>query len=106
MNKLAQVNIGSTYGSVWGVDFGFADLVSVILRNSFVIAGILLLFLMIFGGISIMFGAGSGNPESAGRGKKAITSAVIGFAIIFAAYWIVQIIEIITGMPNLLNPGF
>jgi hypothetical protein len=103
MEKIA-VNIGSEFGSPFGQDYGFADLVSIILSNTMVIAGIILLFLLIFGGISMIMGAGQDNPEAAAKGKQAATSAVIGFIIIFAAYWIIQIIETVTGL-NILNFG-
>lgn len=73
-------------------------LVSIIVSNAIVVAGIILLFLMIFGGISMIAGAGSQNPEQVAKGKQAVTSALIGFIIVFAAYWIVQLIEAITGI--------
>lgn len=102
--KLA-VNIGSAFGSPIGQgDFGFAKLVSIILSNALVIAGIIMLFLMIGGGIGIISGAGKSNPEATARGRQAVTAAVIGFIIIFATYWIVRIAEIVTGV-NILNPG-
>ena len=50
-------------------------------------------------------GAGEDNPEKAKKGKQAITAALIGFMIIFCSYWIIKIIEIITGV-SILNPGF
>ena len=103
MNKLA-VDIGNKFGSPIGKDVGLGKLVSIILSNALVIAGIIMLFLMIGGGIAIISGAGKSNPETAARGRQAVTSAVIGFIIIFATYWIVQIAEIITGV-NILNPG-
>jgi hypothetical protein len=52
----------------------------------------------------MIMGAGQDNPEAAAKGKQAATSAVIGFIIIFAAYWIIQIIETVTGL-NILNFG-
>ena len=104
MEKIA-FNIGSAFGSPIGQgDFGLAKLVSIILSNALVIAGIIMLFLMIGGGIGMIAGAGQGNPESAARSRQAVTAAVIGFIIIFAAYWIIQIVEIVTGL-NILNPG-
>ena len=104
MEKIA-VDIGNTFGSPIGKgNYGFAKLVSIILSNAIVIAGIIMLFLMIGGGIAIIGGAGKGSSESAARGRSAVTSAVIGFIIIFATYWIVQIVEIITGV-DILNPG-
>ena len=99
MNKIAQINIGSEFGSPIGQPgFGLADLVSIILSNAIIIAGIIVLFLFIGGGISIIAGAGQDNPERAARGKQAVTAAAIGFIIIFATYWIIQLIEIITGV--------
>lgn len=103
MEKIA-FDIGDAFGSPIGKDVLLADLVSIILSNAIVIAGIIMLFLMIGGGIGIISGAGKGNPEAAARGRQAVTAAVIGFIIIFATYWIVQIAEIITGV-KIFNPG-
>ena len=77
---------------------GIGDLVTVILSNALVIAGIILLFLLVFGGISMVLGAGRDNPEQAAKGKQAATAAVIGFIIIFASYWIIQLIQLLTGI--------
>lgn len=103
MNKLA-VDIGSTFSSPFGQEKGIGSLVSVIISNALVIAGIILVFFFVFGGISMIAGAGQDNPEKAAKGKQAATSALLGFIIIFAAYWIIRIIESITGL-NILNPG-
>ncbi len=103
MNKLA-VDIGSSFGSPFGQTKGIGNLVSVIISNALIIAGIILLFFFVFGGISMMMGAGQDNPEKTAKGKQAATSALLGFIIIFAAYWIIKIIESITGL-NILNPG-
>jgi len=78
------------------------SLVSIIVNAAFVLAGIILLFFLIFGGISIIAGAGKDNPEQAAKGKQAITSAVLGFVVVFASYWIVQLIELVTGI-TILN---
>jgi len=63
-----------------------------------------LLFLLIFGGFSLIIGAGNGDPKKAQQGQKAITSALIGFAIVFLSYFIIQTIEIFTGL-DILNPN-
>jgi len=76
--------------------------VSRILPNVFILAAIILFFLIIFGGFSIITSAG--DPEKAKEGKQALTAALIGFLVIFASYWIIQIIEVLTGV-NLLNPN-
>jgi len=56
------------------------------------------------GGIGMIAGAGNSNPEQAGKGRQAATSAVVGFIIVFAAYWIMQLIEILTGF-SILRPN-
>ncbi|GMR03311.1 MAG: hypothetical protein BMS9Abin21_144 [Thermodesulfovibrionia bacterium] len=105
MDKVAQIPIGNTFNSPIGqTGFGFADLVSIILSNALVAAAIIMLFLIIGGGIAMIAGAGSDNPEAAARGKQAVTAAVIGFIIIFATYWIIQLVEIITKV-DILRPG-
>jgi len=100
---LAQVNIAPNFPPAQK----FAtpgDLISVILKNVYVLAGVLLFVLLIFGGISIIMNAGSGDAKKTAQGQKAVTAAVIGFLIIFASYWIIQIIEFITGT-KILEPG-
>jgi hypothetical protein len=83
-------NLANTYTSA-------APLVSSILKNSLIIAGIIFLALLIFGGISFIINAGSGDQKKSGQDQQAITSAVIGFVVIFCAYFIIQIIQKITG---------
>jgi len=58
----------------------------------------IILILFVLGGIGVIAGAGGDNPERAQKGKQTITAAAIGFVIVFAAYWIVQLIEFITGI--------
>jgi p-aminobenzoyl-glutamate transporter AbgT len=103
MNRLS-FNIGSAYGSRYGQSSGIGTLVSVILSNAVAIAGVILLFLFVMGGIGIISGAGQNNPEKVARGKKALTSAIIGFIIVFTVYWIILIIEQIFGF-SILNPS-
>ncbi|MGI5826178.1 MAG: hypothetical protein ACOX50_02065 [Patescibacteria group bacterium] len=81
------------------------SLISVILKNVYVAAGVLLFVLLLFGSISIILGAGGNDPKKAGQGRKAIIAAVTGFLFIFASYWIVQIVGFITGI-EIFNPEF
>jgi len=101
-NLIADVAIGKKFGSVFGQTKGFSDLVSVFLFNALAISGVILLIFFIVGGVMVIVGAGQGKSETAGRGKTAVTSALIGFLIIFCAYWIIEIVEIITDL-NILN---
>lgn len=86
---------GSGYGSI-------GEFISTILPNVYVIAGLFLFILFIAGGFVIM--SSGDNPEKKAKGSKALTAAVIGFTIIFTSYWIIQIIEYITGVA-ILQPG-
>lgn len=90
----ADVSIGPTFGSPFTQ---VGPLISVILFNAYIIAGVIVLFLLVFGGLGIIIGAGSGDKQRVGQGRQALTAAIIGFLIIFASYWIIQLVEVITG---------
>ena len=104
MKKLAQINIGEELlldgGGVASLNT-IGDLVSAILPNVYILAGVILFFLLIGGGLMFIVGAGQESPERAGQGKKTITAALAGFLVIFASYWIMQIIRIVTGIDML-----
>jgi hypothetical protein len=57
------------------------------------IAGLILFGMLVMGGFTML--AGAADKESQEKGKKQITSAVIGFLVIFLAYWIAQILQVI-----------
>jgi hypothetical protein len=100
--KLAQVNIGSEFIGNSSENLsntaGVSTYISNIITASISIAGIILLFLLIAGGIGIIAGAGKSDPKTVETGKKAASSALIGFIVVFSAYWIVKLIESITGL--------
>ena len=79
------------------------EIVSSLLKNVYVVSGLIIVFLLIFGGVAFILQAGSNNPEQASKSKNAITAAILGFLVIFASYWIIQIIEQILGI-NILKP--
>jgi len=108
MNLLAAIGIpiGETFKSPFGQTQSIGDLVSILLRGSMTVAGIIILFFIVFGGISMIAGAGSDNPDQAAKGKQALTAAAIGFVVVFVAYWIIRIIEVIAGKPFITAPGF
>ncbi len=99
---LAQVNIKDTpLGNNNTLDNTYsnpASLVTIIVKNSLTVAGIILLVLIIVGGFMMIASAGSGDQKKAASAKTMITDAVIGFLVIFLSYFIIQIIEIITGV--------
>jgi hypothetical protein len=97
VNNLA-VDIGGAFNSPIKDVNQIGGLVSTIVSVALTLSGIIILILFVLGGIGIIAGAGGNNPEQAQKGKQTITAAAIGFVIVFAAYWIVQLIEFITGI--------
>ena len=78
------------------------NLLNTLLKNSFTLIGLLFLALLIFGGVTYIIGAGGDDPKKAAAGQKAILNALIGFCVVFLAYFIIQIVEVITGL-HILN---
>lgn len=101
MNKIA-VNIKDSFLGVSSSNLSEISGINVYVNNfiagSISVAGIILLFMLIGGGIAMISGAGKNDPKSVEQGKKAATSALIGFIVIFFAYWIVRLVETITGL--------
>jgi hypothetical protein len=100
---IAQINLQdaikiSEKNSVGDVYSDLGKLIGIIVPNLFLLAGVLFLFLLIFGGFSII---SSDSAKGVEDGKQKITSALIGFLVMFSAYWIVQIVEYLTGVPIL-----
>lgn len=108
--KLAAIDIGEHF---WlkedkGISSGgegyqsFWSFVSNLLPNIYIISGVILFILLFAGGFVIITSAG--NPEKQQQGSKAVTAAVAGFIIIFVSYWVIQIIEHLTGV-KILEPN-
>ena len=102
----APANTGAkstTSGSGNALDFskiaGFAgvrlpgslgEIVSKFLPFILGLAGIILFFFLIWGGFSWMMA--KGDPKATASAREKITKAIVGFAIIFTAYWLAQIL--------------
>jgi len=72
------------------------NIVSSLLTYIFPIAGLLTFAYLLYGGFHLMIAQGDENGVKEAKAK--ITNAIIGFVIIFLAYWIVQALEIILGV--------
>lgn len=70
-----------------------ATIVNLIVSNVFVIAGVVIFGLIIGAGYSFLQNTGKGKEQA----REMATGAVVGFIVMFSAYWIVQIIGRITG---------
>lgn len=78
---------------------GVGSLLNNILPNVYIVAGLIIFFMLILGGFSIISSASDSHKLE--EGKKTITSAIIGLLVLFASYWIIQIIQVVTGVPIL-----
>lgn len=67
-----------------------------ILNIIFFVAGAAFLIYLVTGGISLMLSRG--DPKAISEAKARITYGLVGFLIIVAAYWIVQIVGAILGL--------
>lgn len=73
-------------------DATVGDIFSAILPYIYVIAGLILLFMLIAGGLGLMTAAGDPKKVEASQGR--ITMALVGFLIVFVSYLVVQLVEV------------
>lgn len=73
-----------------------SDLVNVVVRYLFIAGGVVFFALIIYSGYKLVFM--SDKQKALSSVKQYLTTGVIGLVIMLAAYWIVQIIETITGL--------
>lgn len=93
------INIGTAIGSNISTNYpNISSLVTIILRNGLSIAGVILLGLIIFGGVSYMMAAGEADQKKLAAAQDTLTSALIGFLVVFSSYFIIQIVQIVTGL--------
>lgn len=98
----AQVDIGQKFGPAKNFkDIG--SLVNVIVPNFMIFAGIVCFLIVLIAGFKMIQSAGGGDPHETEQSQKAFGAAIAGFLLIFAAYWIVQILKFVMGI-NI--PGF
>lgn len=71
-------------------------IISRFLEFVFPIAGLILFSMISWGGFEIITGAGDSSKVTAG--KQRVTAAVAGFLLLFASYWMVQIMEVVFGV--------
>jgi hypothetical protein len=92
----AQVDISQVFAPA-GTFKDFGTIVSVIVKNAVVFAGIISFVLLVLGGFGVIVGAGSGDTKKLEQSKRAVTGAVIGLLIVVLSVLIVQVIATITG---------
>lgn len=101
MNYLAQ-DIGSTFlgpGHFLTVNTGPSTLIGLFLSNTLILAGVILLFIVIFSGYTFI--SAGGNAQKVQGAGKLLTYGIAGFLLVFATFFIIRIVESITGVPIL-----
>lgn len=94
----AGLDLGSTYTlrdgtPVKEVFSKPADLINLIVPNLFVIGGIAVMIMVIVAGYKFISGGQKGLEDL----KKILGALIAGLILMFGAYWIVQIIKMVTG---------
>lgn len=111
MNKLADIELAPKDGfrgfGPLGLEKGqsapevFTQFISNTIGLMTIVAIIWFVILMIMGAIGII--SSGGDKASLETARKRITTGVIGFVVVVAAIFIVQLIGKIIGIPNILD---
>lgn len=72
-----------------------------ILPSVFLIAGMLLLVMFLVAGFNYL--TSTTNADKAEGAKRQLTTAAVGFLILFSAFWILQALTYILGLENILS---
>lgn len=100
LNYLAQINLNPTneFANLSGITI--ESIISAIIVLILIIAALIFLFMLILGGIKyITSGGDKGATEGA---RNQITAALIGLVIVFAAWAIINLVNLFFGI-NILS---
>ena len=98
-NVLAQqatiaLDPGTGFEDIANITVG--SIISGAIQLILIVAALIFFFLLIIGGIRWM--TAGGDKEKAGAARGQLTSALIGLAIVFAAWAIIRLIEALFGI--------
>lgn len=94
---LAQVDISKEYAPAKIAQFQtLGGFISSFLPKILIFAGVIFFLLTVIAGVGVIAGAGGGDAQSKEKARSFFTYALIGLTIIFASYWIVQLISFVT----------
>lgn len=99
--NLNSIQTGAEPGAKFNTLIPLGGIISLFLPYVFTIAGMLLLVYLIFGGLQLMLS--QGDPKATAGAKAHITNALVGFIIVFIAYFAVQLVGIIFGLKGITN---
>lgn len=92
-NNPGAKEVGTTPGS----------LISALLPNLIMVAGIIMLVLILYSGFHLVSDAGSTNAQNIAKHKSMITVGIIGFLIVMASYFILQFILGTLGISTIMQ---
>ena len=96
-NVVLAVDIGSVFPPATIAPFQtLSGAVSYFLPKALLLGGIIFFFLIVIAGVGLISSAGSADAHAQERARNFLTYAVVGLIIMFGAYWILQLINIIT----------
>lgn len=72
------------------------DIVNKLLPVALILGGIVFFIMAVVAGFNILAGAGSDDPKAMNKWRETLFSAMVGLILMFAAFWILQIINFIT----------
>ena len=95
MNKLA-IDIGTSFGSPFSALSDVGRIASALSNNLLWVAGVVLIFSIVFSGISMI--SSSGNPQGFERARTMLTASIIGFILVIGGYFITYLVEFMFGI--------
>ncbi len=99
----AAFDIGSKFGSqtvVGGNIRAFSDLSKLynpVIFSLYTVGGIVTFFALMYGGFCYIMGAGQADQKKIEQGQQVMTWSLVGLAVLMSTFWILQIIEKVTG---------
>ncbi|MFH0749903.1 MAG: pilin [Candidatus Gottesmanbacteria bacterium] len=94
--KLTLPGTPNLVGPLGDKNVTIGTILSNIYKFALPIAGIVLLIMIISAGFTLLTSAGDAKKME--KGKQTLTYGVVGFVIIFLAYWITQLLGIVFGI--------
>lgn len=74
-----------------------AGVFSFVLPRVFILGGVIFFVMIVIAGFGVIRGAGSDDPHNQEKARNFLTYSIIGLIIMIGAYWILQIINVVTG---------
>jgi hypothetical protein len=87
---------GGQFANLTGITVG--SIISAGIQILLIVTSIILLFVLIIGGITVMTAGAEGNPQKTAQGQQAVTAAIIGLVIVFGAWAVISLINLFFGV--------